>query len=170
MNKLVELAKKTVETFIKEGEKLQLPLEIEKKVTPRRGVFVTIKKRDDLMGCVGSYLPTESNVFTETVSSAISAAQDYRFKRVTVSDLPHLTYQVTVIGKLQKINSINKLDPNKYGIIIEDKKFRRGLLLPGIDEITNSRNQIIVACRKAGIKNRKEITVYRFKCITFSSS
>ncbi len=170
MNKLVELAKKTVEAFIKDDKKLQLPFKIEKKVTPRRGVFVTIKKGDELMGCVGSCLPVEKNIFIETISSAVAAAQDYRFERLTLSDLPLLNYQVTIIGKPQKIRSIKKLDPSKYGVIVEDKDFRRGLLLPRLDGINSAHQQLNTACKKAGIKNKKGITVYRFKCITLFSS
>ena len=89
MHPLVKLAKNTIELYIREGKVLQVR---EEDLTPemkeQAGVFVCLKVRGMLRGCIGSFQPTESDVAHEVVQNAISAAtQDPRFQMVHADEL-----------------------------------------------------------------------------------
>ena len=89
MHPLVKLAKDTVELYIREGKVLQVR---EEDLTPemkeQAGVFVCLKIRGMLRGCIGTFQPTESDVAHEVVQNAISAATcDPRFPCVRAEEL-----------------------------------------------------------------------------------
>src|SRR3990170_4516567 len=92
----VRLARDAVEAWVRRGEVL------EPEVTPAlarpAGVFVSIKRGDDLRGCIGSVEPTEPDLAREIVRNAIaSASRDPRFEPVTEEELPELSYSVDVL-------------------------------------------------------------------------
>ena len=60
-----------------------------------------------------------------------AALYDNRFPPVSVEDLPHLTYEITVLSTLQEIKSIDEIELGKHGIIIEAKG-RSGVFLPQV--------------------------------------
>jgi len=164
MNVYCQLAKDTIENYLEKGEIIKpstdLPQEfLEKKA----GVFVTIKKDGELRGCIGTYLPTQKNIAEEIIYNAIAvAAEDYRFGPVSKEELPHLSYIVYILGELELIKDIKELDPKKYGIIVKTAN-RTGLLLPGLEGIDATKEQVSIACQKGGIHPEKEkITIYRF--------
>ncbi len=160
MSYFVKLAKEAVENYVKE-RKLKEP---ERSSSVRRGVFVTILKDNKLRGCVGTFLPTKEDIFKEIVSNAISAGiYDYRFGPIKESELPLLSYEVSIIGKPQMIPSKKYLDPNKYGVIVETSKLKRGLLLPNIEGVTDAQKQIEIALLKGGIREDEDYNLYRFK-------
>jgi len=59
---LVELARKTIETYVKERKVIDPPKELTPEMKERAGVFVSIHKRGQLRGCIGTIEPTRPNV------------------------------------------------------------------------------------------------------------
>ncbi|HNZ62876.1 MAG TPA: AMMECR1 domain-containing protein, partial [Bacillota bacterium] len=57
---------------------------------------------------------------------------------------------VDVLGDAEPIESIEELDPLRYGVIVT-QRFRRGLLLPNLEGIDTPEEQDAIALRKAGI-------------------
>jgi len=190
---LIELAKKTVETFVKEKRVIKTPNDLpESFLKGKAGTFVTIKKKGQLRGCIGTYLPTRDNIAQEVIKNAISAAtEDYRFGPITKEDLPYLSYTVYILNKPEPIKSINDLNPKKFGIIVKtvpivsprpkgetrpkraanetDVVFnghlphKSGLLLPDLTGIDTVEKQILIACQKGKINPEKEkIIIYKF--------
>jgi len=181
MNSLISLAKAAVENYIKKGEIISLPKDFPQKfLNNQAGVFVTISKiqdqRQNLRGCIGTYLPTRKNIAEETIYNAIaSATKDYRFGPIQKEELPYLCYAVYILNKPELVKNFKELDPKKYGIIVKttpivsskqtDVHFvpKSGLLLPGLKGIDTVGKQIYLACQKAGIDLEKEkILIYRF--------
>lgn len=179
MNSLVSLAKAVVENYIKKDEIISLPKDFPQKfLNNQAGVFVTISKiqnqKQNLRGCIGTYLPTRKNIAEETIYNAIAAAtKDYRFKPIQKEELPYLCYKVYILNKPELVKDFKELDPKKYGIIVKtiplskknDVYFvsKSGLLLPGLKEIDTIEKQICLACQKASIDLEKEkILIYRF--------
>lgn len=172
MMSFVELAKKAVENFVKEGKIIfpekSLPQFFFEK---RAGIFVSIHKNKELRGCIGTYLPTKRNLAEEIISNAIAAARDPRFPAVEEKELPYLSYEVYVLKKPVLIKNLDELNPKKYGIIVKSIYFpeKRGLLLPALEGIETKEDQIAIACQKAGIDIRKEkIAIYRFGAEKYS--
>ncbi len=163
MHPIVKLAKDTIESHIKKGETISPPLELEPEMSERAGVFVSIKKNNELKGCIGTYLATTENVANEIIQNAVSAAtRDPRFAPVTPSELDKLEYSVDVLSAPEKINSSGDLDPKNYGVIVK-KGDRRGLLLPDLEGINTVDEQIKIAALKAGISSTEDMDIYRFK-------
>jgi len=181
MHSLVSLAKSAVENYIKNNEIIPVPSDFPQEYLQKKaGVFVTIEKKGQLRGCIGTYLPTQENIAKEVIENAIVAAtQDYRFGSVKKEELPFLSYAVYILGTPEIITDLKELNPKKYGIIIKNipaplsekkdaifdewPKAKSGLLLPNLKNIDSVEEQVAIACQKAGIDPEKEeITIYRF--------
>jgi hypothetical protein len=158
----VQLAKRTVETFVKEGKVLK-PEELTEEMKERAGVFVSIHKLGELRGCIGTIEPQRSNVAEEIIANAIaSAARDPRFFPITPNELKDLDYSVDVLTKPERVESKDQLDPKKYGAIVE-AGWRKGLLLPDLEGVDTVEEQIDICRQKAGIAPNEPVRLYRFE-------
>lgn len=163
MHPLVRLAKEAVEKYVLEEKTIQPPHELTPEMKEKAGVFVSIKKKGQLRGCIGTYLPTGENVASEIIQNALSAAtRDPRFLPVEPSELDELEYSVDVLSEPERVSSIEQLDPKRYGIIVMSGN-RRGLLLPDLEGVNTVEEQIRIASMKAGISPEEEIEIYRFE-------
>jgi AmmeMemoRadiSam system protein A len=164
---MVKLAKEAVESYVRHG-KLLRPTELTAEMKGRAGVFVSIKKRGELRGCIGTFSPTRSNIAEEVVVNAIcSATQDPRFMPVEASELDDLEYSVDVLTEPEPVKSVAQLDPKKYGVIVECG-FGRGLLLPDLEGVDSVEEQIRICRAKAGISAEEPIKLYRFRVKRFA--
>jgi len=76
-----------------------------------------------------------------------------------------LEINVDVLGEPEAIDSPDKLDVKRYGVIVE-KGYRRGLLLPDLDGVDTVEYQIAIAMQKAGIDfDEKGVQLYRFEVV-----
>ena len=163
MHPLVKLAKETIETFVKNGDIIKSPLELSAEMTGEAGVFVSLKKKGELRGCIGTLQPTKENVALEIIQNAMSAAtHDPRFPPVTPAELDELEYSVDVLSEPEKISSQEELDPKKYGVIVKSGE-QKGLLLPDLEGVDTPEEQIGIAASKAGILDGEKIDLYRFE-------
>jgi AmmeMemoRadiSam system protein A len=167
MKSLIKLAKRAVDSYIKKGEIIKPPEDIEKEfLSKRSGVFVTIEKKGELRGCIGTYLPIRENIAQETIHNAIAAAsEDYRFAAIQPSELDELSYTVYLLGKPELVQGEEDLDPQKYGIIIKslDNPGKSGLLLPGLESVETVVKQVAIASQKAGLRPEEKKIIYRFQ-------
>jgi AmmeMemoRadiSam system protein A len=163
MHPLVKLAKKTVESYVKEGKIPKPPEELTPEMRQRAGVFVSIHKHGELRGCIGTIEPQRNNVAEEIIANAISSAtRDPRFLPITPDELKDLEYSVDVLTKPEPIRSKDQLDPKRYGVIVE-AGFRKGLLLPDLEGVDSVDYQIDICRQKAGIMPHEPIKLYRFE-------
>jgi AmmeMemoRadiSam system protein A len=163
MHPLVKLAKDTVENYISEGKIISPPADLTPEMRERAGVFVSIKKKGELRGCIGTFLPSTENVAYEIIQNAISAAtRDPRFPPVNITELNELEYSVDVLSEPEKVSSKDELDPKRYGVIVKSGS-RRGLLLPDLEGVDTVDEQIRIASLKAGISPGEDIELYRFE-------
>jgi AmmeMemoRadiSam system protein A len=159
---LVQLAKKTVETFVNEGKVIK-PEELTPEMKEKAGVFVSIHKHGELRGCIGTFEPQQGNVGEEIITNAISSAtRDPRFPPVAPNELKDLDYSVDVLTSPEPVESQDQLDPKKYGVIVESG-FRRGLLLPDLEGVDSVDYQIDICRQKAGIMPDEPVKLYRFE-------
>ncbi|MEW6243477.1 MAG: AmmeMemoRadiSam system protein A [Bacillota bacterium] len=159
---LVALARRSLETYIRDGRRVALP----KTGIPdaRAGVFVSLKVGGELRGCIGTFAPTRPSIAEEIREMAIAAGtQDPRFPPVTASELSTLSYSVDVLSPPEAINDETALDPKVYGVIVE-KGPKRGLLLPDLEGVDTVSEQLSIAKRKAGINpSDRDVRLYRFR-------
>ena len=162
----VQLARKTIENYVRTGEKIAVPDGLPKELySQKAGVFVSIKENGSLRGCIGTIQAVQTSVAEEIIENAISAAcRDPRFRPVRQEELGELVVSVDVLGDTETIDGPDKLDVKRYGVIVT-KGRKRGLLLPNLDGIDTVEEQIAVARRKAGIGEEEDISLERFEVI-----
>ena len=164
----VRLARKTIETYIRTGEKIRpAEMDLPSELTERRaGAFVSIHKQGLLRGCIGTIGPTMKNLAQEIVTNAISAStRDPRFDPIRESELPWLEINVDVLGEAEDIDSIDQLDVKRYGVIVSTRDGRRGLLLPDLDGVDTPEEQVSIAMRKGGIQKHEKYFLQRFEVV-----
>lgn len=164
----VRLAKETLETYVRSGNKIRVPDWVPPEFKMKRaGVFVSLKKGGMLRGCIGTIGPVAVNVAEEIINNAISAGmQDPRFPAVKEQELSDLVYSVDVLGAPEKVKSIDELDVKRYGVIVTSG-FRRGLLLPDLEGVDTPEKQVEIALQKAGIRRSDPFEMERFEVIRY---
>ncbi len=129
----------------------------------RAGVFVSLKKRGELRGCIGTIEPAHENLAREIIENAISAAtKDPRFRPVVEVELPELVVSVDILTTPEPAAGHEDLDVRRYGLIVKSGT-RRGLLLPDIEGIASVDEQMAVARKKGGIGEQEPVELYRFQ-------
>jgi len=162
MHRLVQLAKRTVETYVKKGKVLKTE-ELTPEMRERAGVFVSIHKLGELRGCIGTFEPQRANVAEEVIANAISSAtSDPRFFPISPDELKDLDYSVDVLTTPEPVKSQDQLDPKRYGVIVE-AGWRKGLLLPDLEGVDSVDYQIDICRQKAGIATNEPVKLYRFE-------
>lgn len=162
----VQLARKTIDTFVRTGKMIRIPEDLpEEMMKMRAGTFVSIHKHGRLRGCIGTIAPTAENVAGEIIRNAVSAStKDPRFDPVTADELKWLEISVDVLGRPEKIDSIAQLDVKRYGVIVSCG-YRRGLLLPDLEGVDIPQQQVAIAREKGNIRETEKYTLERFEVI-----
>jgi len=179
---LVKLARSAVENYLKDGKVLAVPHEVSSKLKEHCGVFVTINKvsheNKKLRGCIGFPYPTTLLVQAVIESAINSATQDPRFPSLSLDELNHVVFEVSVLTPPQQVEAQNpkeycsKIKVGQDGLIVE-RSFSKGLLLPQVpvewkwDEETF----LCQCCIKAGLPPDSwllgETKIYTFQAIIF---
>lgn len=160
---LAELAMTAIREYIINKRIVCPPVEMIPEMRLMSGVFVSLKKGGRLRGCIGTYMPSKDNVAEEVIQNAISAAtRDPRFRPVAEEEIDEIDCSVDILSGYERVSGIEDLDPNIYGVIVQDG-IRRGLLLPDLDGIDTAEKQIMIAKEKAGILPEEPIEIFRFK-------
>ena len=162
----MKLARMSLETFVKTGKRADVPKHLPPELSNKKaGAFVSLKKDGMLRGCIGTILPVTESLGEEIVRNAVSAcSEDPRFNPVTEDELDSLVYSVDVLTEPEPIASEEKLDPKRYGVIVESGG-RRGLLLPDLAGIDTVAEQLSIACRKGGIDPNGPVKLWRFEVV-----
>ena len=137
------------------------------------GAFVTLKKRGELRGCIGT-LECRAPLADEVARVAVSAArEDPRFAPVHPSELDELDVEVSVLGPLEPIDPLDAdaIVIGRHGLVVEQGA-RRGLLLPQVATEWNMDRETFLGhtCAKAGLPAdawRRGAKVYRFAAEVF---
>lgn len=166
---LPALARRAVETFVLTDSQIEPPAKPSELLTARAACFVSLKTKDgELRGCIGTIEPSRDALAEELIFNAIGAAtRDPRFDPVQASELPDLRYSVDVLSAPEPA-TFEELDPNVYGVIVENESGdRRGLLLPKLEGVNTASRQVDIAARKAGIPAGAPVKLSRFRVRRF---
>ena len=137
------------------------------------GVFVTLKRRGQLRGCIGT-LQCRAGLAEEVARTAReSASQDPRFPPVAMEEIPELSLEISVLGPLEEIDPAQEgaIVVGTHGLVVE-QGIRRGLLLPQVaPEWGWTADQFLrQTCRKAGLPDdawQHGARVFRFGADVF---
>jgi len=167
---LKKMARDAIEgvLFGKKEEKQTIPETLKEKM----GVFVTLKKKGNLRGCIG-YLRGVMPLYRAVKDIAIqSAFHDPRFNPVDRSEWNDIEIEISVLSPMKKIKDISEIKVGVHGLYIE-KGIYSGLLLPQVateynwDTITFLQQ----TCYKAGLPEdawkSKDTNIYIFSAEIF---
>jgi AmmeMemoRadiSam system protein A len=170
---LVELARATIEHYVRERKVIQPPAEQAPEMRQRAGVFVSLHDRQgELRGCIGTIEPTQENVALEVIRNAVSAStEDPRFPPIRPDELDGLDISVDLLAAPEPIQGPEDLDVHRYGLIVQSlrSRWKRGLLLPDLPGIETVEDQIYwTRVHKAGIRDPEEpVQLLRFEVTRF---
>lgn len=137
------------------------------------GVFVTLKHRGTLRGCIGTLEIAGAVIDEVVVCARESATRDPRFPPLEAHEWAETVIEISVLGPLEPIDPDDEsaIVIGRHGLVIAHAG-RRGLLLPQVaTEWRWTREQFLrQACRKAGLADdawRTGAGVFRFEADVF---
>lgn len=129
------------------------------------GVFVTITRDGKTRGCWGTVHPQRATLAEEIAVAAVKALRyDYRHPPISRSEWSELSLYVSLVGPLQPVASAAELSALRDGLFVTARG-RGGVLLPG--EAKTARFQIAECRKKAGLRPREPVLMYRFSTLVF---
>jgi MEMO1 family protein len=153
---LLTLARRSLESAVRTGQSSASELSRGLALTPRLrrdgGVFVTLKVRGELRGCIGT-LSAHRPLFEDVVENALNAAlRDGRFSPVGSGELAGIDVEVSVLTAPREVPRAEDFVVGKHGIIIE-KNGRRATFLPQVAPEKGWDRETTLAhlARKAGL-------------------
>jgi len=162
----VRLARYSIEYYVTHKKHANMPGNLPPEMLSNcAGVFVSLKKHGNLRGCIGTIAPVTDSIAKEILRNAVCAcAQDPRFDPVRPDELEELVYSVDVLSPAEPIDSADKLDVKRYGVIVTSGQ-KRGLLLPNLEGVDTIEEQIAIALQKAGIRSDEKYSLERFEVV-----
>ena len=134
------------------------------KMKEEMATFVTLKKRGDLRGCIGSLAPVEA-LYQSVHHNAIQASlHDYRFQPVQPAELKDLELDVSILSPIRDIASLDDFKLGQQGIILE-KGMNRAVFLPevAVEQGWTKEETLSYLSRKAGMEQDEWRKGARFK-------
>ncbi len=175
-NYLLEIARKTIETYIKDREVLDVEARFEE-LKERKGTFVTLEKKGDLRGCIGNILP-DKEIYLSVRDNAINAAfRDPRFRPVGMDELDDIEIEVSILTLPELIEAVNpveyleKIEKDRDGIIIKYMG-KSATYLPQVWEKIPEKDIFLESlCHKAGLQGdcwrNPDVEIYRYRVRAF---
>lgn len=151
----IRLARSTLEAELS-GKRAESP-DLPEVFREERGVFVTLKRRDRLRGCIGFPYPVMPLVDAIAGAAVAAALEDPRFPHVTARELGGIEIEVTVLTPPEPLEFPPEERPahvevGRHGLIISSKR-GSGLLLPQVatENGWTAEEFLDHTCMKAGL-------------------
>ena len=131
--KLLQSARQSVEALVN-GTALPPPATDEAVFKKNSAVFVTLKKSDQLRGCIGRILAEEPLGPAVQHMAVESATRDPRFAPVTPGELSGLHYEISVLSEPLRVENADTIVMGKHGVILSQRG-HSGVFLPKVAEM-----------------------------------
>ena len=139
-----------VETDLQVPEKLP-------EVSQKRGAFVTLHKKGQLCGCIGTIEPSKPLDICVQENALHAAFHDYRFTPVEADELADIEIEISVltVPKILEYKDeqelLRFLKPNIHGVILSQRG-RSATFLPQVwSQLPNQQEFLEHLCRKASL-------------------
>ena len=167
---LLALARSAVEAYVNDGRVIEYA-STNPGFLAHRGVFVTLKKRGALRGCIGFIEPVMPLGRGVVEAAIYAAARDVRFEPVSKAELKSLDYEISVLTPLEDMPDPNLVKVGKHGLVVE-MNGRKGLLLPQVPVENHWDRETFLeqTCLKAGLPPdswKKGAKLQSFEAIVF---
>lgn len=127
---LLKIARETIESYVR-TKKIPAFDVVSPILMEKRGVFVCVKERGELRGCIGIFT-SDKSLYQAVADMAVSAAtHDPRFQPLSASELSQISIEISCLKPMKKIKDISEIEVGKHGLYIV-KGYCRGVLLPQV--------------------------------------
>ena len=136
------------------------------------GSFVTLRRHNDLRGCIGSVIgrePLYQNVWRMAHAAAF---EDPRFPPVTPGEWPDISLEISVLGPLSPCPDPAAIEIGRHGLLLAHGP-RSGLFLPQVpvEQDWDLTAYLENLCRKAGLPPRSwqadDAALYWYEAVVF---
>lgn len=148
---LLSLARRAIKEYITAGKVIDYKTDDKELLTPR-AVFVTLTKKGELRGCIGTTFP-QYPLYQAVINMAIEAATgDPRFAPVTVEELDEIHIEISILSPLKRVFSHKDIKEHVHGVVVRSGG-RSGLFLPQVWEQLPKKEQFLshLCWGKAGL-------------------
>jgi AMMECR1 domain-containing protein len=130
-------------------------------------VFVTVKRGEEVRGCMGSLVPRKSSLAEEIVSNLkLAFSKDPRHRPVLREEVgPGMEIFITTAGHPVPVDRFEEISPARDGVLVRQGG-KEAVVLPG--EAKTRRYLKAFALTKAGIKRGEPFQVFRLETATAS--
>ena len=169
---LLKLAKKSVETAVRQGKLFDPPEMTGTSLARARGAFVTLTKKSQLRGCIGYTVPVKPLYLTVRDVAAFAALRDTRFPPVSEGELGDLEYEISVLTPFRRMQDVNELRIGEHGLLVRQGE-QMGVLLPQVatEQRWDKKTFLQQACLKAGLPENawrdEETDIFLFSATVF---
>lgn len=135
--------------------------------------FTTLTIKKNLRGCMGTTVSRFTLIDSVRYSSLLAAFNDPRFIPLREEELDKINIEISILSKLNKVESIDKIKKGKHGVMITSPR-GSGLFLPQVWEYFNDKEEFLneLCQQKAGLYQKcwenKDSEVYIFTVEDFS--
>jgi AmmeMemoRadiSam system protein B/AmmeMemoRadiSam system protein A len=157
---LLRLARSAIEAKLVKGAKVERPDPLPAALTEVCGCFVTLHKRGQLRGCIGSIEPVSSLVECVESNAKNAAFGDPRFPALTQDELADIDIEVSVLSVPQRLQFKDgddlkrQLKPLVHGVILS-RGFNRSTFLPQVWKQLPDKEQFLGhLCQKGGMPQK----------------
>ncbi|MDO8623349.1 MAG: AmmeMemoRadiSam system protein A [archaeon] len=152
---LIELSRKTIE-FALDGKKFEPDEDTKDKFREKKASFVTLTKKGELRGCIGSLIAYRELWKDVQENSLHAAFNDSRFLVLRKEELNKIKIEVSVLSKPEKLefkdeNDLLKKINYKMGIILKNKGYSATFLPQVWEQIPDKRAFLEHLSLKAGL-------------------
>jgi MEMO1 family protein len=127
---LLQLARETISRFLNTGT-VPLPRGFSGRTRQEQGVFVTLKRRGQLRGCIGQIVSKEPLHRLVGTMALKAALEDSRFRPVRASELKDIDIEISILTTPKRVSGPNDVVVGRDGVILE-KDGRSALFLPQV--------------------------------------
>lgn len=169
---LLALARKSVETAVRDQKLYEPPVSESPSLQQERGIFVTLKEKGELRGCIGLITPEKPLYLGVRDAATYAALRDPRFPPVTPGELSQLEYEVSVLTPFRRVFDVNQIRVGRDGLLMIQGN-NQGILLPQVpvEQGWDRKTFLDQACRKAGLPYKAwqddATDIFTFSAIVF---
>jgi AmmeMemoRadiSam system protein A len=116
------------------------------------GAFVSLHLGGNLRGCIGHIEASEPLGRVVARCAVAAGTSDPRFPAVTPAELADIDIEISILGPLESISTLEHIEIGRHGLLVELGS-RRGLLLPQVatEWKWNREKFLAETCHKAGL-------------------
>jgi len=166
---LLRIARQAIKTAL-EGKEYTPPPPPSERLKEPSGVFVTLKIKGKLRGCIGYILPVKPLYLATAEVARAAAFRDPRFKPLTKKEFPRIEIEISVLTP-PRPTTPSKVVVGRDGLIV-NYMGSQGVLLPQVpvEEGWDRLTFLSAVCLKARVERdcwRKGARLYSFQAIVF---